>query len=280
MQMEVRILGPLEASVAGVSCIPSARKPRQLFALLAANAGRVVTTSEMTDEIWGVAPPRSAMSTLHTYIRQLRMRLDVVPGRDRRSARDLLVTEHCGYVLAIEPEQVDAGRYDRLSTAGRTAAAGGDYVAAVDMLAAALRLWRGPALADVEAGPQLGIERAGLEESRLGDLELRVDMELRLGRHHRILGELAALCARYPMLESFHAPYMLALYRAGRQWRALEAYQRLRAVLVDQLGIDPSPRVQQLHRAILSGNPTLDDSSFVTSSWTTVGEPAIVMNAS
>jgi DNA-binding SARP family transcriptional activator len=270
MRMEIKVLGALKASISDVPCIPSATKPRQIFALLAVNAGRVVTVSEIADELWGDDPPRSQTTTLHTYIRHLRKKLDSVIGDDvtsgASSSKNVLVTEHGGYCLDIEPDQIDAGRYNQLANAGRRAAANGDHVFAAEKLAAALKLWRGPALADVEVGPQLGIEKAWLEESRLGDLELRIDMDLRIGRHHRILGELAALCARYPMLEGFHAQYMLALYRSGRQWRALEIYQRLRSVLVNQLGIDPTPRLQNLQHAILAGNVALAP-SVAANSW-------------
>lgn len=267
MRMEIKILGSLKAAIGDVSCIPNAAKPRQVFALLAVNTGRVVTTSEISDELWGDDPPRSVATTLHTYIRHLRKKLETVIGVDvTPSSKDILVTEHGGYLLDIEPDQIDAGQYNQLATAGRRAAANGDHVIAAERLGAALKLWRGPALTDVEIGPHLGIEKAWLEESRISDLELRVDMDLRLGRHHRILGELAALCTRYPMLEAFHAQYMLALYRSGRQSRALEIYQRLRGVLVNQLGIDPTPRLQHLQHAILSGSSALEP-TVVTNSW-------------
>jgi DNA-binding SARP family transcriptional activator len=279
MKLEINILGPLEAAISGISCIPSASKPRQLFALLAVNAGHVVPTSVMMEELWGGNPPRSAVTTLHSYIRVLRKRLDAALEYDRaRSSRDFLVTEHCGYLLAVDPRDIDAGRYDRLAIAGRDAATAGDYVTATELLGTALGLWRGPTLTDVEIGPQLSIELAWLEESRLGALELRIDVDLRLGRHHQLLSELAGLCARYPMLESFHAQYMLALHRSGRQWRALETYQRVRDVLVDQLGIDPSPRLQRLHHAILAGVPSVDDSSFVTNSWMPGDQDLAAMN--
>jgi SARP family transcriptional regulator, regulator of embCAB operon len=277
MRMDIKLLGALKATIADTPCIPSATKPRQIFALLAVNSGRVVTMSEISDELWGEDPPRSATTTLHTYIRHLRKKLDTVTNNDSTS-KNLLVTEHGGYRLNIDPDQIDAGRYNQLATTGRRAAASGDHVTAAEKLNAALKLWRGPALADVEIGSQLSIEKAWLEESRLGDLELRLDMDLRLGRHHRLLGELAALCARYPMLEGFHAQYMLALYRSGRQWRALEIYQRLRNVLVNQLGIDPTPRLQNLHHAILSGNTALEPKP-TTNTWLPTDHPTALSAA-
>jgi DNA-binding SARP family transcriptional activator len=127
------------------------------------------------------------------------------------------------------------------------------------MLGAALRLWRGPALADVPTGPQLAIEAMRLEENRLGDLHLRIEADLKLGRHHQLLGELAMLCARHPMLENFCVQLMIALCRSGRQSEALAAYRRLRAGMVEQLGVEPSRRVQHVHRAILTGQPLTDE---------------------
>jgi DNA-binding SARP family transcriptional activator len=118
-------------------------------------------------------------------------------------------------------------------------------------------------LADVPAGPLLGIEAVRLEENRLGDLHLRIEADLRLGRHHQLLGELATLCARHPLLENFCAQHMVALCRCGRQSDALEAYRRLRAEMVGQLGVEPSPRVRNLHQSILCGHPDDIDSEIV-----------------
>lgn len=266
MQLDITVLGSLTASIAGVNCLPNASKPRQVFALLALNAGRVVSSAEIAEEIWENDPPRSVSTTMHTYIRTLRKELESVIGHDDGpTSKSVLVTGHGGYRLEIEPEQVDAGRYKQLALAGRRAAGKGDHAAASEHLGSALRLWRGPILSGVTIGPQLGSEAAWFEESRLSDLELRIDADLHLGRHQLLLGELAALCVRYPMLESFHAQYMLALFRSGRQWRAMESYQRLRTVLVSQLGVDPTPRLQKLHHAILCGDSALE-SGFVTDS--------------
>lgn len=266
MRVEIKVLGPLEVSVAGVSIVPTARKPSQLLAMLALNAGHLVTVAALTEEIWEFQPPRSGVPTLHTYILKLRKRLQFALATDgAMSSKDILITRRSGYLLDVEPEDVDAVKYDRLSLAGRRAVNEGDHAMASRLLGEALRLWRGPALADVQAGPQLAIESMRLEENRLGDLYLRIEADLRLGRHHQLLGELATLCARHPLLENFCAQHMIALYRSGRQSQALEAYQRLRTGMVEQLGVEPSPRVRHLQRAILSGQ-AVDDPIFVTSS--------------
>jgi DNA-binding SARP family transcriptional activator len=264
MRVEIKVLGPLEVSVGGVSIVPTASKPSQLLAMLALNAGHVVTLTALTDEIWDYRPPRSGVPTLHTYILKLRKKLqDALGGESDVSSKDILSTRRAGYLLDLEPGAVDAVRYDRLSAAGRQAVNEGDHERASRTLGEALGLWRGSALADVPTGPQLTIEAMRLEENRLGDLHLRIEADLRLGRHHQLLGELATLCARHPLLENFCTQHMVALYRSGRQSQALEAYRRLRSSMVDQLGVEPSVRVRQLHHGILAGQPVLDDPNFV-----------------
>ncbi len=264
MRVEVKVLGPLEVSVDGVSIVPTASKPSQLLAVLALNASRVVTVNALTDEIWASHPPRSVVPTLHTYILKLRRNLDAaLAGGSGFTAKDILVTRRSGYLLNVEPAAVDAIRYERLSSAGRQAVNEGDHETASRTLAEALRLWRGPALSDVPVGPQLAIEALRLDENRLGDLHLRIEADLCLGRHHQLLGELATLCVRYPMLENFCVQHMIALYRSGRQSQALEAYRRLRAEMVENLGVEPSPRVRQLHHAILTGQPSVENPHMV-----------------
>ncbi|GAB1511509.1 AfsR/SARP family transcriptional regulator [Actinophytocola sp. KF-1] len=263
MRVEINVLGPLEVSVNGLSIVPTASKPSQLLAILALNAGRVVTASSLTEEIWASHPPRTGVTTLHTYILKLRRNLDTALGNGGLTAKDILVTRRAGYLLSVEPTAVDAIRYEQLSSAGRQAVNEGDHETASRALAEALRLWRGPALADLPTGPQLAIEAMRLDENRLGDLHLRIDADLRLGRHHQLLGELATLCVRHPMLENFCVQHMIALYRSGRQSQALAAYHRLRAAMVDQLGVEPSPRVRQLHHAILTGQLGVEDPNVV-----------------
>jgi SARP family transcriptional regulator, regulator of embCAB operon len=266
MRVEVKVLGPLEAFVEGRSIVPSARKERQVLALLALNAAKVVPFSMLIEEIWGDSPPRVPAASLQTYILHLRQRL----GRGKASSgKDILLTVPGGYVLDIPATNVDACRYERLVATGRGAVNVGDYPTATEELAAGLQEWRGEALLDVAVGPQLQIERTRLEESRLSVLDLRIDLDLRLGRHRLILDELATICARHPWYENFHAHYMLALYRSGLAWRALEVYRVLRTTVSKQLGVDPSPYVRQLHQAILAGDRVIDDPRFAASDWIT-----------
>lgn len=269
MRVEIKVLGPLELLAGGASIVPSASKPCQIVAMLALQAGHVVTTDELIDEIWDQRPPRSAAATVQTYIMHLRRRLQrVLDGQAGvSSAKNVLITHRSGYLLAIEPDDVDAVRYDRLSALGRRAVADADYATASHVLSEALDLWRGPALVGVPVGPELGIEALRLEESRLATLDLRIDADLRLGRHNQLLGELAALCAKYPTLENFCAQHMLALYRSGRQSQALQVYRELRRKLVEEIGIEPSPRLRQVHQAMLAADSTLEHLHFVFSDW-------------
>jgi SARP family transcriptional regulator, regulator of embCAB operon len=264
LAMEVKVLGPLEAQVNGRSIVPTAAKPRQILALLALEAGQVVTVPALIEELWGMQPPRSALTTLQTYILHLRRLIDGAltagDGGAPGAAKDLLVTRCGGYLLNIDDQgSVDVQNYERLAAAGARAIEVEDDESASRLLRAALEIWRGQVLVDVQAGLRLGIEVIRLEESKLGVLELCIDAELRLGRHYTLLSELAMLNASHPMNENLCAQFMLALYRSGRQWRALDVYKRLRDTLVNELGVEPSARLQSLQRAVLGSDPLLDE---------------------
>ncbi|MEI5099124.1 AfsR/SARP family transcriptional regulator [Streptomyces sp. PmtG] len=257
--MEIKVLGPLVAEKGGTSIVPSAAKPRQILALLSVYANQVMPVPTLMEEIWGTDLPRSALTTLQTYILQLRRLIGTALGPDSPyTARDVLATRHGGYLLEVQPGAVDVHEYDRLVATARAEAASGDDATAAALYRDALGMWRGPALVDVRLGPRLEIELVRLEESRLEVLEQRIDSDLRLGRHMQLLAELTSLTARHPLHEGLHAQCMVALYRSGRQWQALEIYQNLRKGLADELGLDPSVRLQQLHRAVLAGDPALD----------------------
>jgi DNA-binding SARP family transcriptional activator len=267
MRFDVKLLGIFEAAVNGVSIVPSAGKPRQLLAILALNAGHAVPASTLITELWGHEHPRTAIGTMHTYIGKLRKSLELALAPNTENARNILATERIGYRLNIPPEDVDTGRYEQFAGLGRRAAEQGDYPTAARNLATALATWRGSALSDVPAGPHLGVEIVRLEETRLSDLDLRIEADLRLGQNRQLLAELATLCARFPMSENFHAKYILALYRSGQQWRGLEAYQRLRTTMIEELGIDPSIGIRRLHQAVLRGDPLVADPNFYSSDW-------------
>ncbi|MGC5041353.1 MULTISPECIES: AfsR/SARP family transcriptional regulator [unclassified Streptomyces] len=257
--MKIQVLGPLGAEVNGDSIVPTAGKPRQILALLALYPGRVVPVPTLLEELWGSRPPQSALTTLQTYILQLRRRLGTAMGPGAPTgAKDVLVTRHGGYLLQIPPHSVDVHAYEQSVTEGRTAFEAGQTATAADCYRRALDLWDGRALVDVRLGPILEIEVMRLEESRLGAVERRIDADLQLGRHCELLAELADLTARHPHHEGLHSQAMVALYRAGRQGAALESYRRLRLRLVDELGVEPSPQLQRLHQAMLTVDPLLD----------------------
>ncbi|MEU3191072.1 AfsR/SARP family transcriptional regulator [Streptomyces sp. NPDC006992] len=269
--MRIRVLGTLHAETAGASIAPSAAKPRQILALLALRSRHIVPVADLMEEVWGAGPPRSAPTTLQTYILQLRRRLRAALGdqaplpatgaapRDPLGPGDkhILVTRHGGYQLEIADADVDALQFAQLTRNGHAAYEAGDMAKAARLLDEALALWRGPALADLPHGKHLAIEATRLEESRLGALERRIDADLRLGRHREVLGELCALRGRYPLYENLHALLMVAFHQDGRSSDALVAFRRLRATLVEELGLEPSPRIDRLHQAILRGEDAL-----------------------
>ncbi|MEY9940767.1 BTAD domain-containing putative transcriptional regulator [Streptacidiphilus sp. MAP5-3] len=258
--MEIGILGPLSAEAGGRSIVPSAGKPRQVLALLAVYANQVVPVPTLIEEIWGSNMPRSSLTTLQTYILQLRRLLAASLGElNPGAAKGILSTRHRGYLLEVQPGAVDVHEYDRMAAEGHAEFQAGDDAEAVRLYTRALELWRGPGLVDVPVGPVLEIELARLEESRLGVLECRVEAELRLGHHSEMLTELIELTARHPLNERLHAQCMTAFYRSGKQWRALEVYQLLRRRIVEELGIEPCSGLQRLHQAMLSADPALDN---------------------
>ncbi|MFL6136226.1 MAG: BTAD domain-containing putative transcriptional regulator [Frankiaceae bacterium] len=259
--MEIEILGPLCIRESGVGVVPSAPKPRTMLALLACQADHVVSTEAVIEELWGEQVPRSAMVTVQTYVMQLRTHIAAalaLRGAAPDAAKSILVTRGRGYLLASGGGPSDLVNHDRLAETGQAAAERGDLPEARRLLRAALALWRGPAIADVRLGRGLAAHALRLEEARLSLAVQALDVELRLGNHHHVLGELAMLTKRNPLHERLHELQMLALYRAGRREPALRLYGRLRATLDERLGLEPVSSVQRLHRAIVSLSPELD----------------------
>lgn len=256
--MDIRLLGPMEATLDGRSFSPTAGKPRQVLALLAIHAGELVTTSAMVEEVWGRKVPRTAVQTIQTYILKLRKGLTDNAGLPG-DPRDVIATRPGGYALNVPADMVDVNRYQALAADGEDAFADEDYETASRQLGTALDNWRGPALVDLPTGFLLGVEVTRLEQSKLSVLESRIAADLHLGRHHQLLGELAELTARYPMHEKICAQYMTALSVCGLKWRALEVFRTLRKTLVRELGVEPSLQVQRLQRGILDSDTTDDD---------------------
>nr|AGH68916.1 SARP-like transcriptional regulator [Streptomyces sp. CNH189] len=263
--MQIDVLGTLDVRAGGESITPTAPKPRQVLALLALHADQVVPVSALIDELWAGRPPRSARTTLQTYVLQLRDLItlalekgasDARPeGLSRRRAKDVLVTLPGGYMLVSGGGTSDVRDFERLAGTGYRALDAGDFQGASRLLREALALWTGPAFADVQTGARLEIEARRLEESRLCALDQRIEADLRLGRHRELLAELTALTSRYRTHENLHAQFMLALHRSGRRGEALDIYHRLRGTLVRDLGLEPSPRLRRLQQSILKATP-------------------------
>lgn len=257
--MEIGVLGPLVVRIDGTSVVPSAAKPRQMLALLAVNAGWDVKVTTLTEELWDSSPPSGPAGVVQTYVKQLRRAIALALGPDREcTSKDVLSRGYVGYALNLPAPRTEADVFQQLTGRGLRALAGGDDETASKLLGQALDMWRGPVLADVRIGPALRVELLRLEEARRSALEGRITADLRLGRHAEVIGELLALTERFPLQESLHALLMLALYRCGRSWQALEIFRKLRASTAEELGIEPSVRIQQLHRAILAADPQLD----------------------
>ncbi|MFJ9824425.1 BTAD domain-containing putative transcriptional regulator [Streptomyces sp. NPDC101160] len=260
--MDIGLLGPLRVDQSGVSVVPTAAKPRKVLALLACRADRLVSVESLIEEVWGEDPPRSVQTTLQTYVLQLRGCISAalngqLPPDLPLGSKSVLVTEPGGYLLDTQGGTLDSAEFDRLARRGHAAMETGDCATASAVFRQALALSRGPALVDVQCGPLLEAEARALEESRLSILGRRIEADLRLGRHHELLGELAGLCAQYPLHEGLQAQLMIALYRAGRRSTALETYQRLRTLLSRELGLDPSPELRELQSALLAADPAL-----------------------
>ena len=242
--MEFRILGPLEVVEKGRVLTLGGSRQRTLLALLLTRANEIVSKDRLIDDLWGASAPDSAANALQYHVSQLRKAL--APG-------DAIVTHGAGYLLRVEPEELDLLRFERLVGEARQA----PPEAAARLLRQALALWRGPALADLAHEPFAQSEILRLEELRLGALERRIEADLALGRHAEVVGELEALVREHPLRERLRALLMRALYGSGRQADALGVYRETRALLVEELGIDPAPELQELEQAILRQDPAL-----------------------
>jgi DNA-binding SARP family transcriptional activator len=243
------VLGPLRLPGGMDTAALRGPKLRKLFALLLVRANRPVGMDTLVDELWDGEPPRTWLATVRTHVYHLRRLLD---RQAFGLGADLLATEPAGYVLRVSDDEVDAQVFLKRVGAGRALLADGAVAEAAEVLRDGLALWRGRPLTEVCPGRPLQQHIAHLEEARIGALELRICADLRLGRHRDLVAELASLVTTYPLHEWFHARYMEVLDRSGRRAEALRAYQALRAVLTEELGVDPGPEVRGLHQRILA----------------------------
>jgi len=249
--VEYRILGPLEV-VEGGEPVPLGRpKERLVLAVLLLSANEFVSREQLIDELWGESPPPTAGKAVNVFVSQLRKALT-------RDGLDPIVTADGGYRIELEADHLDVAHMRRLLATARERAAAGELEASADFLREALALWRGPTLAGLPLESRGRDEVAQLDELRLTARMDRIDCDLALGRHEDVVGELHVLVGEHPLLERLRAQLILALYRADRQAEALDAYQQARDVLVEELGIEPSPALQRLQKAILTQDSALE----------------------
>lgn len=251
--MQFRVLGALEARRGGEQ-VALSRLQRVLLAALLVNRGRVVSAERLIDAIWPDSAPRTARPSLHSHVSRLRAALgfgsDATPGTE-----GALCTDQGGYRLEVDAGAVDADRFEDLVRQAR--AAGADSPPkALELLEAALALWRGPAFAEFD-GAFVHAERERLEELRTSAVEEQADMLLRCARHAEAIPLLHEMVAVHPLRERPRAQLMVALYRTGRHAEALDVYQRYRATMAEELGLEPSPELQALERDVLEHSPRL-----------------------
>jgi DNA-binding SARP family transcriptional activator len=217
--------------------------------VLLLRAGEPVSRERVIADLWGERPPEGAVKTVQAVVSRLRRALGGEAAR--------LVSGAAGYRLRVEPDEFDLGRFERLCEDGRRALAAGSYGRAAARLRAALQEWRGPALADVAFEPFAPPEIARLEDLRAAAIEDRVEADLAMGRGGELVGELEALVAAEPLRERLRGQLVLALYRAGRQGEALDAYREAVRTLDAELGLHPGPELERLQQAILTHDPVL-----------------------
>jgi YVTN family beta-propeller protein len=243
--MDFRILGPLEVAEDGVVVALGGLKQRSLLAILVLSANEVVSSDRLIDELWGEHSPESGRTALQVRVSQLRKALGPAGAQ--------LVTRAPGYVLRVDPGELDLDRFERLVREADTA----PPALAATKLREALELWRGEPLADLsyESFAQSAVAR--MRELRITALEERIEADLALGRHNELAGELEALVAEHPLRERLRGQLMLTLYRCGRQADALETYQRARSELQAELGLEPGRELMALQTAILNHDRAL-----------------------
>jgi YVTN family beta-propeller protein len=245
--VEFRILGRLEVLEDGRPVALAGAKQRELLAMLLLSAGEVVSRDRLIEGLWGTAPPETATTALQVHVSQLR----------KLVGRDVIMTRAPGYMIDVEEGELDLERFERLVEAAR----GEEPAAAAARLREALALWRGPALADIDATEFAEAERARLEERRLEVIEQRIEADLELGRQAELVPELERLVREHPLRERLRGQLMLALYRCGRQADALQAYRAGRRLLDEELGLQPGEELRHLERAILEQDPSLASSA-------------------
>lgn len=251
-RVELRILGPVEMVANSRRCDLGSPKERCVLAILLYEVGQPVDVDNLVDGVWGEYPPDDPRSQLQVYISRLRRCMKEAAGDDRNR-----ITWHSGYyALDADPASVDLYRFRALRAQARAARDKGDDEQAAALLHDAETLWRGSPLAGL-AGDWAARVRKALEEEHLGEIGDRVEVELRLGHHAYLVGELADLVAQHPFDQTLARHLMIALYRCGRAADALEIYRRTRQRFAEELGTEPGPELRDLHQRILNEDQDL-----------------------
>ncbi len=246
--LELRILGPFDVLDGDRTIELGGARQRAVLAILVLHRGEAVSVDRIVDLMWGESPPPTAVKTVQVYVSHLRGAL----------GKDVVASSSSGYALAVDPECIDAVRFERLVDEGRAALDDDDPARAAERLQSALALWRGPVLGDLAYERFAQDEVARLEEQRLAAVEERIEADLRLGRHVELVAELEGLVRKHPLRERLRAQHMLALYRSGRQADALESFRDARSSLIEELGLEPGKELRELEQAILAQDPALD----------------------
>jgi DNA-binding SARP family transcriptional activator len=245
--IELRVLGPLEARVGDASVELGAPKQRALLVHLLLHANRAVSIERLIDELWPEDPPETARHAIQVYVSRLRKALGP-PGR--------IAARSGSYALHLEAGELDLVRFRSLVNEARERI-GEEPATAARRLREALSLWRGRALADLDGEPAVRDIVLDLEEERLEATELRIEADLAMGQDAQLVPELERLLAEHPAREALYGQLMLALYRSGRQADALDVYRRARTRLMEELGVEPSPKLRALQAAVLRQDPSL-----------------------
>ncbi|WP_228993354.1 AfsR/SARP family transcriptional regulator [Streptomyces sp. DH8] len=249
--MRFSLLGSFEITTgSGTPCTLRSPKVRQVLALLLARANEVVPVDALIQELWGDSPPRSALTTLQTYVYHARKAF--AQEGLTTPTRPLLVTCPPGYRMEVESGELDVALFEERIREARNKLREGDDETALRLLSDALGMWRGRVLADILAGDVLTSHIAYLEELRLRTIELRIETSIRLGHRRELVAELRSLVKDHPLNEWFHGQLISILSLSGRRGEALEAYRNLRQLLNDELGLDPSAELQRLHQEVLN----------------------------